>query len=91
MLTSKNIRTITDMRKSTTQLLNFVARSREPVGILKHNKLAAYLVDPQTLESLETFVEDYLDLRIATSRLTKTKKTDFDDFEKFWKEKKLPR
>lgn len=91
MITSKNIRTITDMRKGAAQLLNFVVHSKEPVGIFKNNKLAAYLVDPKTLELLEALVEDYLDLQLVTERLTKTKKADFREFEEFWRKKNLPR
>lgn len=90
MLTSKTIRTITDMRKATNKLLHFVAQSKQPVGIFKNNKLAAYLVDPETLEMLEKFVENYLDFQMVAKRLTGTKKSDFLDFEEFWKRKNLP-
>lgn len=91
MITSKNIRTITDMRKSASELLDFVVRSKLPVGILKNNKLAAYLVDPETLESLEAFVEDYVDAQLVNERLIKAKNNDFRDLEEFWKRKKLPK
>lgn len=90
MLTSKTIRTITDMRKATNELLHFVARSKQPVGIFKNNKLAAYLVDPETLETLEKFVENYFDFQMVAKRLTRAKKNDFLDFEEFWKRKNLP-
>ena len=91
MITSKTTRTITDMRKSANELLDFVSRAKQPIGILKHNKLAAYLVDPETLESLEALIEDYLDLKMVAERLTKAKKSDFSEFEKFWQKENLPR
>lgn len=90
MITSKTIRTVTDMRRGASDLLSFVARLKQPVGILQNNKLAAYLVDPETLEALEASVEDYLDLQTVTSRLNKAKKSDFRDFEAFWKRENLP-
>lgn len=90
MLTSKTIRTITDMRKAANELLRLVSRSKEPVGILKNNKLAAYLINPETLESLEAFVEDYLDQKLVAERLPKTKPGDFADFKQFWKRRDLP-
>lgn len=91
MITSKNIHTITDMRKDAAGLLRFVMRTKLPVGILKNNKLAAYLVDPETLETLETFAEDYLDQKLTSERLFRGKKKDFKDFEAFWKSRNLPK
>lgn len=89
MVTSKTIRTVTDMRKDADGLLEFVALGKKPVGIFRHNKLEAYLVDPETLEALETFVEDYLDTQLVENRLNAKK--DFRDFETFWENKKLPK
>lgn len=87
MITSSNIYTITDMRKRANELLKLVARSKQPIGIFKNNKLQAYLVDPETLESLEALVEDYLDLKMVTNRLQDTQ--SFRDFKTFWAENKL--
>lgn len=91
MLTSQNLRTVTDMRKRADELLKLALLSKEPVGILKNNKLEAYLVDAQTLESLEAFVENFLDYKMIRDRLENSKKEDFRDFEKFWKKQKLPK
>ncbi|OGM31435.1 hypothetical protein A2630_01430 [Candidatus Woesebacteria bacterium RIFCSPHIGHO2_01_FULL_44_10] len=91
MITSQNLRTITDMRKDADGLLQMAARLRQPVGILKNNKLKAYLIDARTLEALEAFVEDYLDSKMVDERLHNAKKSDFEDFEKMWIEENLPR
>lgn len=91
MISSKDVRTITDMRKDADGLLRLVARYKKPIGIFKNNRLKAYLVDAETLESLETFVEDFLDRKLVSERLTKAKDNDFGDFEKFWKKYRLPR
>ncbi|GEM_PF-4511494 len=90
MITSGNIRTVTDMRKDADGLLKFVNEEKKPIGIFRHNKLTAYLVNPQTLETLEAFVEDYLDQKLIKERI-KGKNKNFRDFEYFWKNKNLPR
>ncbi|MDP3724448.1 MAG: type II toxin-antitoxin system Phd/YefM family antitoxin [bacterium] len=87
MLTNTTIMTVTDMRKNADELLDNVARAQEPIAILRHNKLQAYLLSPNTLENLEAFVEDYLDNKLISQRLGAGKK----DFESFWKSKNLPR
>lgn len=89
MINSKTIRTVTDMRKDADGLLELVDEEKKPIGIFRHNKLAAYLVDPETLEALEAFVEDYLDTQLVENRLNVKK--DFRDFETFWESKKLPK
>lgn len=91
MITSQNVRTVTDMRKRANELLELVIRSKEPVGIFKNNRLKAYLVDPQSLEMLETIIEDYLDLRMVNERLGGNRRVDFRKFEEFWKKANLPK
>jgi PHD/YefM family antitoxin component YafN of YafNO toxin-antitoxin module len=86
MITSQNLKTITDMRKDADGLLKLAKKKKEPIGILKNNKLKAYLIDAQTLESLEAFVEDYLDYKMVKKRLEKAKKEDFVEFEEFLKD-----
>lgn len=88
MINSQNLRTITDMRKKADELLRLVNAKKQPIGILKNNRLKAYLVDSQTLESLESLLEDLLDRQIATQRLSAPKK-DFLDFEVFWNKRNL--
>jgi PHD/YefM family antitoxin component YafN of YafNO toxin-antitoxin module len=78
------------MRKNANGLLKLATRKKEPIGILKNNKLKAYLIDAKTLEALEEFVEDYLDREMIEKRLHKAKKNDFVDFDKLWKKEKLP-
>ena len=90
MITSQQLRTITDMRKRADELLRLVSAKKEPIGILKNNRLKAYLVDSQTLESLESLLEDLLDRRLATDRLNAPKK-DFLELETFWKNQNLPK
>lgn len=83
MITSDNLKTITDMRKNANGLLKLANRKKEPIGILKNNKLKAYLVDAKTLEALEEFVEDYLDRTMIEERWIKAKKSDYikmDDY-----------
>ena len=91
MITSKTLRTVTDMRKDADGLLESVSKTRRPIGILRSNKLEAYLIDAQTLESLESFVENFLDYQTAQKRLEKSTKKDFQDFGKFWEKHGLPK
>ncbi len=83
MITSQNLRTITDMRKKADELLKLATAKKEPIGILKNNKLEAYLIDAQTLEALEEFVEDYLDEKMVQERLVNAKKSDFIESDEF--------
>lgn len=89
MVTSKTIRTVTDMRKDADGLLEFAMAEKKPIGIFRHNKLAAYLIDPETFEKLEEFVENYSDLELAGSRLGNKK--NFRNFDEFWKKENLPK
>ena len=90
MLTDATIMTVTDMRKNADELLDKVAQTDKPVAILRHNKLQAYLLSPETLENLEAFVEDYLDSKLIAERLGRGK-IDKRDFESFWQRRNLPR
>lgn len=88
MIDSTNLRTITDMRKKADELLAMARKSKEPIGILRNNKLEAYLIDAKTLENLEKVVEDYLDTR-AVKQVDLRKAKDFEDLEKIWDEEDL--
>ena len=77
MITSDNLKTITDMRKDADGLLKLANKRKEPIGILKNNKLKAYIIDAKTLEALEEFVEDYLDKQMVEERLINAKPGDF--------------
>jgi len=77
MINSQNIKTITDMRRNADGLLKLAKKSKAPIGILKNNKLEAYLVDSKTLERLEELVEDYLDSKMVEKRLIMAKEGDF--------------
>lgn len=79
------------MRKRADELLKLAIAKKEPIGILKNNKLKAYLIEAETLEALESFVEDFLDYKMIRERLNNAKKKDFRDFESFWKKHKLPK
>jgi len=83
MITSQNLKTITDMRKSANELLRLATLTKEPIGILKNNKLEAYLIDAKLLEALEEFVEDYLDEKMVRERLEKAKESDFIESDEF--------
>lgn len=91
MLTSQSLRTITDMRKDADGLLRLAARTKNPIGILKNNKLKAYLIDARVLESLEAFVENFIDYKMIRERLKEASGKDFADFEKFWSKQNLPK
>ena len=88
MLTSQTLKTITDMRKSANHLLRLVSTSKEPVGILKNNKLEAYLIDARLFEALEEFIEDYLDEKMVRERLENATKDDFVELKDFLPTKK---
>ena len=89
MITSQNLRTITDMRRDADGLLRLAAERKEPIGILKNNQLKAYLVDARILEKLEEFVEDVIDGQLVEERLIKAKPSDFRDYDELRKKYKL--
>ena len=90
MLTGRNLKTITDMRKNADGLLQLAANSKQPVGILKNNQLKAYLIDADTLEALEAWVEELIDRQLVEERLTQAKETDFENWQTFWQTRQLP-
>ena len=45
--------------------------------------------DPEVLENLEVFVEDFMDREMVHERLDNSRKSDFKDFENFWKRRHL--
>lgn len=89
MITSQNLRTITDMRRDADGLLQLAQQRKEPIGILKNNKLQAYVVDAATLEKLEEFVEDIIDGQMVEERWVKAKPSDFRDYDGLRKKYKL--
>lgn len=56
MITSQNLRTITDMRRDADGLLQLAQQRKEPIGILKNNKLIAYLLDARAFEKLPVVI-----------------------------------
>lgn len=80
MINSKNLKTITDMRKDADGLLKLAAQTQKPIGILKNNKLEAYLLDAKVLEAIEEMIEDYEDAKIIEER----KSEELLDFDELW-------
>jgi len=76
------------MRKKADALLALARKSKEPIGILRNNKLEAYLIDAKTLEALERVVEDYLDTK-AVQKADINSGKNFEDLEKMWEEEGL--
>lgn len=77
MINSSHLKTITDVRNSPGALLNQVTKTSQPIGILRRNRLEAYLIDAKTFENLEQLAEDIIDRQIVSSRLRAAGKTDF--------------
>lgn len=77
MITSGQLRTITDFRNSPGSLLDQVKKTSQPIGILRRNRLEAYLIGAKTFENLEQLAEDVLDHQIVANRLRAARKTDF--------------
>jgi prevent-host-death family protein len=77
MVTSGQLKTITDFRNSVGMLLDQVKKVSQPIGILRRNRLEAYLIGAKTFENLEQLAEDVLDRQIVASRFRNAKKTDF--------------
>lgn len=54
-----------------------VKRASQPIGILRRNRLEAYLIDAKSFENLEQLAEDIIDRQIVAERLRSAKKNDF--------------
>jgi len=89
MLTSKTLCTITDMRKNADGLLHLAHRLKQPIGILKNNKLKGYFLDAEVFETLQSLIEGFLDAQTAQERLPDLDKNVWQDFEKFWQKNSL--
>lgn len=61
MIDSTSLKSISELRHQTLDLVRLAQRSKKPVGIAKNNRLVAYLVDAKVLEKLQELVEDYDD------------------------------
>lgn len=59
--TSKNIKTISDMRENARKLLKEVQNSYGPLFILYRSKPQAVLLSLEEYQKLADFAEDYLD------------------------------
>lgn len=88
MITTDNIKTITDMRQKTLSILKYAQKSQEPVFIMHHSKPKGVFLSFEKYQKMVEFVEDYLDLLEAEAVL-EDKKTKFIPLEKFWKKYKL--
>lgn len=77
MITSGQLKTITDLRNFAGSLLDQVKTASQPIGILRRNQLEAYLVNAKSFENLEQLAEDIIDRQIVAGRFKTAKKTDF--------------
>ena len=87
MLTSHQIKTISDIRKNPKKLLNELKRGKGPFYLFYRSKLKGVLVDADTYAKLEDIVEEYLDAKEAQEFENQDKgKIEWKEFEEVAKE-----
>ena len=65
MLTTQQVKTISDIRRDPKKLLNDLNKGKGPFYLFYRSKLKGVLVDADTFAKLEQLVEDYIDTREA--------------------------
>ena len=88
MITTDNIKTITDMRQKTLSILQYARKSQEPIFIMHHSKPKGVFLSFEKYQKMVELVEDYLDI-LEAETILEDKKTKFIPLEKFWGKYKL--
>lgn len=65
MLTSHQVKTVSDIRKNPKKLLNELKKGKGPFYLFYRSKLKGVLLDADTYAKLEEIVENYLDAKEA--------------------------
>lgn len=85
--TARNVKTITDMRERTLELLREVKRVRGPLYIFHRSQPKAVLIDIEEYEKLRDWLEDYFDsLKAQEYEKIDKRKVKWVSFEKLAKE-----
>lgn len=86
MLTTDQVKTISDIRANPKKLLNELKRAKGPFYLFYRSKLKGVLIDADTYSKLEEVVEDYLDTKEAKEFESQDKKKiswkEFDEVAK---------
>ena len=87
MLTTHQIKTISDIRKNPKRLFSELKKNKGPFYLFYRSKLKGVLIDADTFAKLERIAEDYVDAAEAQEfeKLDK-KKIAWRDFEEVSKE-----
>ncbi len=87
MLTTDQVKTISDMRANPKKLLNELKKGKGPFYLFYRSKLKGVLVNADLYAKLEEIVEDYLDAKEAQGFESKDKsKIEWKGFEDVAKE-----
>ena len=88
MITTDNIKTITDMRQRALSILEYAQKSQEPVFIIHRSKPKGVFLSFEKYQKMVELIEDYLDI-LEVESILEDEKTKFIPLEKFWKKYKL--
>lgn len=87
--TDKDIRTITDMRENTLELLHSLQKKQDPTVIMHRNSPKAILLSIKRYNQLMSMLEDYLDEELAVAlekKALKATKKDYLPLKQVYKE-----
>lgn len=77
MINSSQLTSISDLKTRPGQILDQINASSHPIGIVRRNRLEAYLINAQVFEQLQAMVEDLEDDKLTSERLDQARPTDF--------------
>lgn len=77
MINSSQLTSVSDLKTRPGQLLDQINVSSHPIGIVRHNRLEAYLINAQVFEQLQAMVEDLEDEKLVSERLDQAQSADF--------------
>lgn len=87
MLSTHQVKTISDVRENPKKLLNELERGKGPFYLFYRSKLKGVLVDADTYAKLEEIVEEYMDAKEAQEFEKEEKgKIAWKDFEEVAKD-----
>ena len=88
MLKQSNIKTVTDIRQNTKQLIQEVEKSTDPIYIFQHSKPKGVFLSFKRYQEIMENLEDYFDL-IEAQQVLDDQKTKFSPLDQTWEDSQL--
>lgn len=85
LVDTKNIYTVTELRRQTSKILQSIRSKRRAAVILQQGKPMAALVDINQFDRIQELLEDFEDYLVARKATRDFTKKDYLELDAFWK------